>query len=171
MVLKLFKIAEKGLDYLALFLAGISALAAFAITALICISVGMRKLFNAPIGETEELVGLLLSVTLFCALPLVTSRGTHIRVTILENWLNAQGKKLLAVGAATVTIGFYAWMLIEAEAWLAFAIRLGLKSEASAIPLVPWMTIVPVSLALVGLIALVKFVTGLFEPVAQLEES
>lgn len=148
MILKVLEITENGLTHLARFLAVISALAIGSITCIICVSVIMRRLVNSPLFYAEELVGLLLAVTLFFALPLVTLRGDHIRVTLLANQLQKQGKTYLGLIGGMVVLAFLGWLILESVEWMAFAIRLGLKTEATSIPLVPWMAIVPFSLCI-----------------------
>ena len=65
MILRILETTENGLIYLARFLAVISALAIGSITTIICVSVIMRRVANSPLFYAEELVGLLLAVTLF----------------------------------------------------------------------------------------------------------
>ena len=148
MVLTLLEKTEIGLNYVARFLAVISALAIGSITTIICVSVIMRRVANSPLFYAEELVGLLLAVTLFFALPLVTLSGDHIRVTLLANQLKKRGRIYLGLVAGLVVLAFLGWLIYESVEWMAFAIRLGLKTEATSIPLVPWMAVVPFSLCI-----------------------
>lgn len=148
MILSLLWKTENGLLYFARFLAVISALAIVSITSIICASVIMRRLANSPLFYAEELVGLLLAVTLFFALPLVTLRGDHIRVTLVANQLHKRGKAYLGLIGGLVALAFLGWLIFESVEWMAFAIRLNLKTEAASIPLVPWMAVVPFSLAI-----------------------
>lgn len=148
MILRILETTENGLTYLARFLAVVSALAIASITTIICVSVIMRRVANSPLFYAEELVGLLLAVTLFFALPLVTLRGDHIRVTLLANQLQKRGRTFLGLVAGIVALAFLGWLIYESVEWMAFAIRLGLKTEATSIPLVPWMAIVPFSLCI-----------------------
>ena len=145
---RVLEITECGLEYLARILAVISAVAVAAITTIICVSVIMRRLANSPLFYAEELVGLLLAVTLFFALPLVTLRGDHIRVTLLANHLGQRGRAYLGLVGSLVGLAFLGWLIWESVEWMAFAIRLSLKTEATSIPLVPWMAIVPLSLCI-----------------------
>jgi TRAP-type C4-dicarboxylate transport system permease small subunit len=160
-MLKFLEIAESGLGYLARFLAAISALAAACITGIICVSVIMRRLVNSPLFYAEELVGLLLAVTLFFALPLVTMRGEHIRVTLLAAHLSQRGRTYLGFIGGLVGLTFLGWLIWESVEWMSFAIRLNLKTEATSIPLVPWMSVVPFSLCVTALVILLQLCTGL----------
>lgn len=166
-ILKFLEITECGLTYIARLLAVISALAISSITCIICVSVIMRRLANSPLFYAEELVGLLLAVTLFFALPLVTLKGDHIRVTLLANQFRQRGKTYLGFIGGLVGLIFLGWLIFESVEWMAFAIRLSLKTEASSIPLVPWMAIVPFSLSITAFgiivqlcIAIARFNTG-----------
>ncbi|MDD7912082.1 MULTISPECIES: TRAP transporter small permease [Pseudovibrio] len=157
MIIKTLEKLECGLDYLARFLACISAIAAAAITIIICVSVIMRRVANSPLFFAEELVGLLLCVTMMCALPLVTSRNSHIQVTLVVNRLTERGRAVMGALSAIVALSFFCWLIWEAIPWMEFAIRLDLKTEATHIPMVPWMMVVPVSFSLTALILTVQF--------------
>lgn len=167
MLLKVCEKIECGFDFVARILTVISVITSVSITGIICLSVVMRRLANSPLYYAEELVGLLLAVTLFFALPLVTLRRDHIRVTLLANNLSNRGKQYLDIFAGIVGLSFLCWLLYECIEWMSFAVRLNLKTEASSIPLVPWMSVVPFSLSLTALvmvlhifITFVRIVTG-----------
>ena len=137
-------------------LAALSAVCAFAMVALVVLSVAMRHLANAPLRFTEELVGLLLCATLFLALPQVTLSGSHVRVDLLPRTLGPRGRRVLGMLAAAVIVAFCLWFTLEALPWLDFAFSRNLKSEASRLLLYPWMATAPLSLALTGLIAVYR---------------
>ncbi len=137
-------------------LAALSAVCAFAMVALVVLSVAMRHLASAPFRFTEELVGLLLCATLFLALPQVTLSGSHVRVDLLPRYLRPRGRRVLGVLSAAVIVAFCAWFTIEALPWLDFAFSRNLKSEASRLLLYPWMATAPLSLALTGFIAVYR---------------
>lgn len=161
MILSLLQKTETGLLFFARFLAVISALAIGSITTIICVSVIMRRVANSPLFYAEELVGLLLAVTLFFALPLVTLQGDHIRVTLVANQLHKRGKAYLGLIAGLVALAFLGWLIFESVEWMAFAIRLNLKTEAASIPLVPWMAVVPFSLGITAFGVVVQFCQAL----------
>lgn len=157
----------KGLNFLALFLSMVSVLSMVAIVAIIVISVFMRKFFNYPLFFTEEIVGILMSVSLFLALPMVTLKGTHIRLTIVSQFLkqrSAVAFTIISRIAYLVGIAFCAWLLIEAVPWLQFAIERNLKTETARILLYPWMLSLPVSIFLMGSIFIALLFGWLKEP-------
>ncbi|USD64303.1 TRAP transporter small permease [Vibrio sp. SCSIO 43136] len=146
---------EKGLRGSAFFLAILSALALTAILLVIITSVVLRKFFDSPLFFAEELVGLLMSASLFLALPMATIKGQHIRVTLLIEALKdgfALATKILVFAGTLVGIAFTGWILWEAIPWMEFAIRRELKSETARILLYPLMSVVPVSMGLCLLI-------------------
>ena len=154
-------IIGRGLEYLALACAGLSALGLATIVGLIVTSVALRRLFNEPLYITEEVVGLLMSVCLFLGLPLVTLRGTHVRVSILTSFLEERQRRAflaLSILAALVGIVFCTWLAIEAVPWLEFALKRNLRTETSRVLLAPWMMALPMSVALTGLIFLWQLV-------------
>lgn len=130
------------------------------IVGIIVTSVVMRRVAGSPMYYTEELVGLLLSSSLFLALPLVTAQANHVRVTFLAHVLSARGRAILSICAALVMLAFCGWFLVEAIPWLEFALRRNIKSEAANLRLGPWMAVPPVSLALCAALVLVRAITG-----------
>ncbi len=160
MILALATRLEQALVRVSRLCAALSASSLFLMVAIIVASVVMRRLAGSPLYYTEELVGLLLSTSLFLALPMVTAQSGHVRVTFLATFLPARGRAALALIAAFVMLAFCGWFLVEAIPWLEFAFRRNIKSEAASLRLGPWMAVVPLSLALCALLILVRTVTG-----------
>jgi TRAP-type C4-dicarboxylate transport system permease small subunit len=151
---------ESGMGHLARLFYALSALAMVLIVGIIVASVVARRVVGSPLYYTEELVGLLLSASLFLALPMVTREASHVRVTFLASFLSDRGRTFLAVFAGIVTLAFCGWFLLEAIPWLEFAFRRRIRTEASSLRLAPWMAVLPVSIALCALMVLVRVVTG-----------
>ena len=151
---------ERLLTQLARFCGALSGLALASIVGIIVASVVMRRVVGSPLYYSEELVGLLLCASLFLALPLVTVQAQHVRVTFLVSALGRRGRGLLAVAAAAVMLAFCAWYLVEALPWLEFAFKRNIRSEAASLRLAPWMAVPPLSVALCGLLVLVRTASG-----------
>ena len=130
---------KRGLEKLALAFAAVAAMGMVSIVAIIVTSVLMRKFANSPLHITEEMVGLLLSVSLFLGLPMITLKAKHVRVTLLSNMLRGKLHNGLQILASIVGIGFFAWLIVDAIPWFEFAYRLNLKTETTRILLYPWM--------------------------------
>ncbi len=156
---------EVGLEYSALLLASLAALGMSAIVGIIVTSVVLRKLFTMPLPFTEEVVGMLMSVSLFLALPLVTMKSDHIQVSILTNFLKRRSRlchSALMIVATTSGVLFCGWILWESWEWFNFAFARGLRTETTRILLWPGMAALPVSIFLTTLILLARHI-GWFE--------
>lgn len=153
----------RGLEYLALAMAALSTLSMAAIVAIIVTSVTMRRFANTPLHLTEDVVGLMLSTALFLALPLVTLRSQHIRVTIVLDALGPRFGAPMRVAALLVGLVFFGWIVWVSIPWFEFAWLRNLKTETARILLYPWMAALPLSLAAIWLIFFGRLV-GLLEP-------
>lgn len=154
---------ERGLARLALGMAGLAALAMAAIVGIIMTSVVMRKLLNAPLHITEEVVGLLLGAALFLGLPYVTLTARHVRVSIVADNLPAPARRAVRQVAMATGFGLFAWLLWASVPWFEFAFDRGLRTQTTRILLWPWMALLPLSLALTALIFLARLL-GLISP-------
>lgn len=152
MVMTIRRGFARGLELVALAMVSVAAIGMAGIVGIIVTSVFMRKFANSPVHVTEEVVGLLLSASLFLGLPMVTLKAKHVRVSLLSDALRDGKHHLLQSLALLVGLAFFAWLTLEAIPWWEFAHRLNLKTETSRILLHPWMLVVPVSLSLTGLI-------------------
>lgn len=157
---KVRKIVGRGLEIPALLLAFVASLGLVAMVGIIVTGVVMRKFFNTPLFYTEEVVGLLMSMSLFLALPIVTLRSTHIHVSILTGFLKNRSQRAYEIVsrlANLVGVLFCAWLLTDAVPWLQFAIKLNLKTQTTRILLYPEMAVLPLAIALMGLIFAARF--------------
>ena len=155
-------VLARGLELLALAMAGIATLAMAGIVLLIMTSVTLRRFANSPLHLTEDVVGLMLSAALFLALPLVTLRSQHIRVSIVVEALGARFRTPMRIAAMCVGLVFFGWIVWVSISWLEFAWLRNLKTETARILLYPWMATLPLSLGLVWLILLARMI-GLVE--------
>jgi len=123
------RILAQGLEYLALAMAAFAALIMTGIVAIIVTSVFMRRFTSTPLHITEEVVGLMLSASLFLGLPLVTLRGQHVRVSIVAEAIKAWLAPQVRVAALLVGLVFFGWIIVESIPWLEFAWKRTLKTE------------------------------------------
>jgi TRAP-type C4-dicarboxylate transport system permease small subunit len=91
-----------------------AAVVLFAMMVLTCADVIGRYFFNHPVYGAFEITETLLAVLIFAGLPLVTLRGDHVTVDVLDpvtpDWLfRLQHAVACAVGF--VSIGYLAWRL------------------------------------------------------------
>lgn len=147
-----------GLDRLALACAVLAALCMTAIVGIIVTSVMMRKFASSPLHITEEVVGLLLSVSLFLGLPMVTLKAKHVRVSLVSDMLKGKGLVAIQIAALMVGTGFFAWLIWESIPWFEFAYKRNLKTETTRLLLYPWMALMPLSLSITGTILIARLV-------------
>jgi TRAP-type C4-dicarboxylate transport system permease small subunit len=134
-------------------LLALSAAACAGILGLVVLAVVLRYAVGAPLRETEELSGLLLSALAFLALPAVMASHDNIRVTLVTERLSRLPRRIAWLVAQAVTVAFCTIFAIEAWNIAEFTLRLGLRSEQARLPLGPFVLLLPASMALVGAIA------------------
>ncbi len=95
----------------------IAAVMIFAMAALTFLDVIGRYVFAAPIQGTFEIVGLLLGVVTFSALPLITHSRSHITVDLFDSFIRGKFRWVqqfsVLIGSAIV-IAFFAERLLAA---------------------------------------------------------
>lgn len=74
------------------------------------VNVILRFLFSKSLVFSEELGQILVAITTFFGLGLVTRQGRHIRMSTLYDYSNATIKKVLALITSLVTSGALFWM-------------------------------------------------------------
>ncbi len=95
----------------------LAAVMIFAMAALTFLDVVGRYVFAAPIQGTFEIVGLLLGVVPFAALPLVTHSRAHITVDLFDSFIRGKFRWVqqfsVLIGSAVV-VAFFAERLFSA---------------------------------------------------------
>ncbi|MEE9335744.1 MAG: TRAP transporter small permease [Granulosicoccaceae bacterium] len=66
----------------------LAALALFVLMVMTFTDVIMRSVFNSPLEAATELTRILVAITVFSALPVISSRGDHISVDLLDSFYN-----------------------------------------------------------------------------------
>ncbi len=126
---------EKGpARWLAFLLEGMAALVLFLLMALTCVDVVGRYLFNSPLHGGTELTEIGLAVMVFAAMPVITWRGGHIVVDLLDRFLGSKVVKVLSLLAALVmssSLYFLAMRIFELGER---SIRRGVVTEFLAMP-------------------------------------
>ncbi|MCC7276373.1 MAG: TRAP transporter small permease [Alphaproteobacteria bacterium] len=130
-----------------------SAISLLLMSALVVIASAMRYLVGSPFDFTEELVALLYMSMVFLAIPLVTMQGTHVNVSVLPQRLQRGLEGPLRIGAGLVMIAFCTWFTIEAYAFVEQSYKFNSKTEQVEILLWPWMSVIPIAMGFVTVIA------------------
>lgn len=126
---------EKGpAIWLAFFLEAVSALVLFGLMALTCVDVVGRYLFNSPLHGGTELTEIGLAVMIFAAMPVVTWRGGHIVVDLLDRFLGGRIVKALSLFAALVMSTCLYFLAVRIFELGSRSIRRGVVTEFLAMP-------------------------------------
>ena len=88
----------------------ITAVAIFAMAALTFADVLGRYVFSSPIQGTFEIVGLLLGVVTFSALPLITYERTHITVDLFDSFIRGKFRFVQQFATLLGSAGVIAFM-------------------------------------------------------------
>jgi TRAP-type C4-dicarboxylate transport system permease small subunit len=134
----------------------VGAAAMLLLTAFVVLSAFMRYFLGKPFNFTEELVGLLFMVLIFCALPLATVGQAHIRVTIAIERLSPRARRVAEIFNLLVIGVFAAWLGYAVHGFSAFSYEIGARTDQGEWPLAPWMAVMPLVLLLIVLIVAVQ---------------
>ena len=126
----------------------LGALSASGIVLIIGASVSMRYFAFAPFSFTEELVGLLMTVSFFLALPLATIRSEHVRISVFIAALTEKHRSWATKISRILGTIFCLWLLLLSIPWLEFAIERNIKTEVGRLLMYPWMLVIPISVIL-----------------------
>lgn len=75
-------------------LLSIVSLSVFSMMALVFANVVSRYFFNLPIAGAEEVIKFLMGLTIFGALPIVTWNGSHVTVSLFEEFFRGRSKQI-----------------------------------------------------------------------------
>jgi TRAP-type C4-dicarboxylate transport system permease small subunit len=140
-------------------LRGLAALLLALIVALVAASAIGRYLLQAPARFIEELSGLLMVSLLFLALA-VPGREGHIRVGFVADRVKGPARHVLRAAALAVLLGFAGIFGWDAAEQARFNFERNIRTELGGIPIWPWSLLMPVSLAILSLRALVAWIAG-----------
>ncbi len=126
---------EKGpVRWLAFFLELVSASVLFFLMALTCVDVVGRYLFNSPLHGGTEMTEIGLAVMVFAAMPVITWRGGHIVVDLLDRFLGSKIVKVLSLFAALVMSSSLYFLALRIFEQGERSIRRGVVTEFLAMP-------------------------------------
>lgn len=131
----------------------------FLLMALTAVDVFGRYVLNRPLPGSLELTEIIMSMMIFAALPLVTSRGGHIAVDIADHLLPEGAKAwidLLVSAACTVGLGVLTWRL--AVKALQFA-RYGDSTATLLLPLHPLAWFMAFGVGLTAIVFVLRVVS------------
>jgi len=110
-----------------------------ALVVLVTLDVGLRYLLNAPLQWGRDANGLLLLITIFCALPHAWDRAHHIRMEVFYIRLSEQRRRLVDVLSSVSGIIIFGFMAVQGARFVPFMMRTGETGEDLEWPLWPFM--------------------------------
>ena len=123
-------------------------------TGLVVLASFMRYFVGSPFAFTEELVALMFLAMVFLTIPISTVRREHIVVTVCVERAGPLLQRVLALLSLLVMLVFAGWFVVEAYVSAAFSRKIGARSDQVDLLLWPWMGIMPVVMAFVGVITI-----------------
>ena len=110
-----------------------------ALVVLVTLDVALRYLFNAPLQWGRDANGLLLLMTIFCALPHAWDRAYHIRMEVFYLRLSSARRRGVDVLASVAGIIVFGLMAVQGARFVPFMIGTGETGEDLELPLWPFM--------------------------------
>lgn len=92
------------------------------IMALTCVDVVGRYIFLSPVSGASELIALSMGVLVFVALPIVSARGAHVSIALIDHVVPSALRLphyILVQGFSVVVLAFLSWRIFEVAAYLA----------------------------------------------------
>jgi TRAP-type C4-dicarboxylate transport system permease small subunit len=113
---------------------GISSIVLLLLMALTCIDVAGRYLFNNSINGAFELTQIGLAVMVFAQMPLITWRGSHVVVDLLDNLLGNRIVKALGIFSVLIISTSFYFLAVRIYELAERSLRRGEVSEYLQIP-------------------------------------
>lgn len=110
-----------------------------ALVVLVSTDVTLRYVFNAPLQWARDVNGLLLLMSIFCALPHAWDRSYHIRMEVFYLRVSPEKRRRLDVLASVAGIVFFGLMAVQGARYVPFMIRTGETGEDLLLPIWPFM--------------------------------
>jgi TRAP-type C4-dicarboxylate transport system permease small subunit len=155
---------DRALTAVARLAAHAATVLALLVTGFVVLSAVMRYFIGAPLRFSDELVGLMVAALAFLALPHALAEGRHIRITAFATRLPGAGAAVARLVALVLLLAFLAVFTIEFADAVGYAIEVGSRTEVGGLRLYPWMLVAPACLALMAVLAVVRFLRGCAPP-------
>ncbi len=113
-----------------------------ALVVLVTLDVALRYVFNAPLQWARDVNGLLLLVSIFCALPHAWDRAYHIRMEVFYSRFTTTRRRMADVLSSVAGVLFFGFMAVQAARFVPFMIQTGETGEDLDFVLWPFMGVV-----------------------------
>lgn len=115
-----------------------------ALVVLVSLDVLLRYAFNAPLQWARDVNGLLLLISIFCALPHAWDRAYHIRMEVFYSRFTTARRRLADVLSSFAGVVFFGFVAVQAARFVPFMIQTGETGEDLDFVLWPFMGVVSV---------------------------
>jgi TRAP-type C4-dicarboxylate transport system permease small subunit len=142
-------------------LAKCSTIASIIMVGLITLSVLMRYIVGMPLTFSDELVGLLFVAIAFTVFPACELRCQNIAVTVVVDMFPSRLRVFCQLAGQCLVIVFTVVLGHLAFKFAMTSAKFDATMESLDWPLAPWMMIVPASMALIGIVVIVRIFCGI----------
>lgn len=126
---------EKGIvAWVAFLLEAISGAVLFSLMVMTCLDVGGRYLFNNSIDGSVELTRTGLAILVFAAMPVITWRGAHIVVDLIDGLLSHKIIKILTLFSAVLISSSLYFVAVRIFELAERSLRRGVVTEFLEMP-------------------------------------
>jgi TRAP-type C4-dicarboxylate transport system permease small subunit len=113
-----------------------------ALVLLVTLDVVLRYVFNAPLQWARDVNGVLLIISIFCAMPHAWDRAYHIRMEVFYTRFSVTRRRWADVLSSFSGIVFFGFMAVQAARFVPFMIQTGETGEDWNFVLWPFMAVV-----------------------------
>jgi TRAP-type C4-dicarboxylate transport system permease small subunit len=113
-----------------------------ALVVLVTLDVVLRYVFNAPLQWARDVNGVLLIISIFCAMPHAWDRAYHIRMEVFYSRFSATRRRMADVLSSVSGMIFFGFMAVQAARFVPFMIQTGETGEDWNFVLWPFMGVV-----------------------------
>jgi len=142
-------------------LSWLAAIAVGLLTALVVTSAVMRYFIGLPLRFGDELVSLLFLASAFLTLPKGATRQNAVRVEVISSKLRGKQAVVCELLATLVLLAFSVWFGLVVYEFTEFNYLIDARTEQVGMPLWVWTMVMPLSLAVVALVAVTNLVQAL----------
>jgi TRAP-type C4-dicarboxylate transport system permease small subunit len=112
-----------------------------ALVVLVTTDVLLRYVFSAPLQWARDVNGLLLLISIFCALPHAWDRAYHIRMEVFYSRFTRARRRVADVLSSVAGVVFFGFMAVQAARFVPFMIQTGETGEDLDFVLWPFMAV------------------------------
>ncbi|WP_024336627.1 TRAP transporter small permease [Desulfotignum balticum] len=146
------------LRYLTLTMSILACLSAVLMAALVITGTVMRYFLGSPLMFSDELVGYMFVSMSFLAFPMGLLKKRHISVDLVVRNIDYPIRRIIDLLGILIFIIFAAVFIFKSFEFADFSRQINARSDIGALLVWPWMMLMPVSLGVATLVALIQLI-------------